>query len=311
GALWMCIVLNPHCKLEQKSSWLKQLKKWNSVDVCPWEDGNHGNELPNLTNALPPGANANQENMGQCKPLEYQHLPAHKFLKEGESYLTLAVEVALIGLGQQRIMPDGLYAQEKVCRNEEQLISKLQESVKTDILFFFPTAGPYSGLGEVIHRDSVPMHTFAKYLFTSLLPHDAELAYKSALRAMRLLVLESMAPLGDTSRPHHIASVVPNRYPRWFTLSHIESQQCELASTMLTAAKGDVRRLETVLESIQKNIHSSSHIFKLAQDAFKIATLMDSLPDITLLKVSLELGLQTAPTAALSLLSSNPALHKV
>lgn len=55
---------------------------------------------------------------------------------------------------------------------------------------------------------------------------------------------------------------------------------------------GDVRRLETVLESIQKNIHSSSHIFKLAQDAFKIATLMDSLPDITLLKVSLELGLQ-------------------
>lgn len=139
-------------------------------------------------------------------------------------------------------------------------------------------------------------------------------------------MLESTASSGDLSRPHHIVSVVPNRYPRWFTLSHIESQQCELASTMLTAAKGshtlklvsrcslhylyaalskrpcaqisplllpgDSRRLETVLESIQKNIHSSSHIFKLAQDAFKIATLMDSLPDITLLKVSLELGLQ-------------------
>lgn len=54
-----------------------------------------------------------------------------------------------------------------------------------DVLFLFPTAGPYSGLGEVIHRESVPMHTFAKYLFTSLLPHDAELAYKTALRAMR------------------------------------------------------------------------------------------------------------------------------
>ncbi|XP_059550548.1 zinc finger SWIM domain-containing protein 6 isoform X3 [Myotis daubentonii] len=349
GALWMCIVLNPHCKLEQKASWLKQLKKWNSVDVCPWEDGNHGSELPNLTNALPQGANVNQElphksitlitnlegwvghpldpvgtlfsslmeachmddesfpgfsnfteNMGQCKSLEYQHLPAHKFLEEGESYLTLAVEVALIGLGQQRIMPDGLYTQEKVCRNEEQLISKLQEIELDDTLVkifrkqavFLLEAGPYSGLGEIIHRESVPMHTFAKYLFTSLLPHDAELAYKIALRAMRLLVLESAAPAGDLTRPHHIASVVPNRYPRWFTLSHIESQQCELASTMLTAAKGDVRRLETVLESIQKNIHSSSHIFKLAQDAFKIATLMDTLPDITLLKVSLELGLQ-------------------
>ncbi|XP_071437239.1 zinc finger SWIM domain-containing protein 6 isoform X2 [Pithys albifrons albifrons] len=240
------------------------------------------------------------ETMGQCKSLENQHLPAHKFLEEGESYLTLAVEVALIGLGQQRIMPDGLYAQEKVCRNEEQLISKLQEIELDDTLVkifrkqavFLLEGGPYSGLGEVIHRESVPMHTFAKYLFTSLLPHDAELAYKTALRAMRLLVLESTAPSGDMSRPHHIASVVPNRYPRWFTLSHIESQQCELASTMLTAAKGDVRRLETVLESIQKNIHSSSHIFKLAQDAFKIAALMDSLPDITLLKVSLELGLQ-------------------
>ncbi|KAB0369764.1 hypothetical protein FD755_018757, partial [Muntiacus reevesi] len=240
------------------------------------------------------------ENMGQCKSLEYQHLPAHKFLEEGESYLTLAVEVALIGLGQQRVMPDGLYTQEKVCRNEEQLISKLQEVELDDTLVkifrkqavFLLEAGPYSGLGEIIHRESVPMHTFAKYLFTSLLPHDAELAYKIALRAMRLLVLESAAPTGDLTRPHHIASVVPNRYPRWFTLSHIESQQCELASTMLTAAKGDVRRLETVLESIQKNIHSSSHIFKLAQDAFKIATLMDSLPDITLLKVSLELGLQ-------------------
>lgn len=68
----MCIVLNPHCKLEQKTSWLKQLKKWNSVDVCPWEDGNHGNELPNLTNALPQGANANQ---GEPKHMHWlQHI---------------------------------------------------------------------------------------------------------------------------------------------------------------------------------------------------------------------------------------------
>lgn len=56
----MCIVLNPHCKQEQKSSWLRQLRRWNSVDVCPWEDGNHGNELPNLTHSLPQGAHGNQ-----------------------------------------------------------------------------------------------------------------------------------------------------------------------------------------------------------------------------------------------------------
>uniref|UniRef100_A0A8C9UA80 Zinc finger SWIM-type containing 6 n=1 Tax=Scleropages formosus TaxID=113540 RepID=A0A8C9UA80_SCLFO len=327
GALWMCIVLNPHSKPEQKSCWLRQLKKWNSVDVCPWEDGNHGNELPNLTNSLPQellhkGVTSITNTEGwvghpldpigtlfstlteretgwasdDCSP----GVCAPRLLEEGESYLALAVETALLGLGQQRSMPDGLYAQEKVCRNEEQLIARLQEVELNDSLIkifrkqavFLLEAGPYSGLGETIYRESVPMHTFAKYLFTSLLPHDAELAYKIALRAMRLPVLESTAPTGDLSRPHHMVSVVPNRYPRWFTLSHIESQQCELASTMLTAAKGDARRLETVLESIQKNIHSSSHIFKLAQDAFKIATLMDSLPDITLLKVSLELGLQ-------------------
>lgn len=52
-------------------------------------------------------------------------------------------------------------------------------------------AGPYSGLGELLYRESVPMHTFAKYLFTSLLPHDAELAYKIALRAMRWVDLIS------------------------------------------------------------------------------------------------------------------------
>uniref|UniRef100_A0A665WV15 Zinc finger SWIM domain-containing protein 6-like n=1 Tax=Echeneis naucrates TaxID=173247 RepID=A0A665WV15_ECHNA len=442
GALWMCIVLNPHCKTEQKGFWLRQLRRWNGVDVCPLEDGNHGSELTNLTNALPQGPPDSltrphrtvftraieacdlhwqdphlqhiitadhytnycyHDNLDSSLfdargwPLWHEHVPtacarvdalrSHGYPKEalrlaiaivntlrrqqqkqleffrthkkellhkgvtsvtnlegwvghpldpigtlfstlmetgqggedrasvlldfsgkhrhidpseGESFVSLAVETALIGLGQQRVMPDGLYAQEKVCRNEEQLLAKLQEVDLNDSLVkifrkqavVLLEAGPYSGLGELLYRESVPMHTFARYLFTSLLPHDAELAYKIALRAMRLPVLESTAPSGDLSRPHHIVSVVPNRYPRWFTLSHIETQQCELASTMLTAAKGDARKLQTVLESIQKNIHSSSHIFKLAQDAFKIATLMDSLPDLTLLKVSLELGLQ-------------------
>ncbi|KAK2887997.1 zinc finger SWIM domain-containing protein 6 isoform X1 [Channa argus] len=451
GALWMCIVLNPHCKPEQKAFWLRQLRRWSSMDVCPLEDGNHGSELTNLTNALPQGPPGNPDSLARtyrtvftraieaCDlhwqdphlqhiitedhyanycyhdnldsslfdargwPLWHEHVPtacarvdalrshgypkealrlaiaivntlrrqqqkqlelfrnhkkellhkgvtsitnlegwvghpldpigtlfstlmetgqgsedgasgslcssrrmehpvfpAQRFLEEGESFVSLAVETALMGLGQQRVMPDGLYAQEKVCRNEEQLLAKLLEVNLDQSLVkifqkqavFLLEAGPYSGLGELLYRESVPMHTFAKYLFTSLLPHDAELAYKIALRAMRLPVLESTSASGHLSRPHHMVSVVPNRYPRWFTLSHIETQQCELASTMLTAAKGDAHRLQTVLEYIQKNIHSSSHIFKLAQDAFKIATLMDSLPDITLLKVSLELGLQ-------------------
>lgn len=56
--------------------------------------------------------------------------------------------------------------------------------------------------------------------------------------SIRLPVLESSAGSGDGGHPHHGISIVPSRYPRWFTLGHLESQQCELASTMLTAAKG-------------------------------------------------------------------------
>uniref|UniRef100_A0A8C7Y2R5 Zinc finger, SWIM-type containing 5 n=1 Tax=Oryzias sinensis TaxID=183150 RepID=A0A8C7Y2R5_9TELE len=338
GALWVCVVLNPHCKSEEKSGWLKQLKKWGDTDVCPLEDGNYGSEGESAVQ--PTGAAAlllqrgvtsttNLEGWvghpldpigclfitltetcrnlvvcllsdGEPRPPVYHHVSVWGSSDGGESYLTLALEVALMGMGQQRIMPEGLYAQDKVCRNEEQIIAKMQELELDDLLvqtlrkqaIHLLEAGPFSGLGEVIHRESVPMHTFAKYLFSALLPHDADLAYKLALRAMRLPVLESSAGSGDVGHPHHGISIVPSRYPRWFTLGHLESQQCELASTMLTAAKGDMLRLRTVLEAIQKNIHSSSLIFKLAQDAFKIATPAESPPDITLLNVSLELGLQ-------------------
>uniref|UniRef100_A0A8C4XU27 Zinc finger SWIM-type containing 5 n=1 Tax=Falco tinnunculus TaxID=100819 RepID=A0A8C4XU27_FALTI len=449
GALWVCVVLNPHCKLEEKSCWLRQLRKWGEMDVCPLEDGNYGNELPNITNALTQSSGHSQDSLArprrtvftraiegcdlhwqdshlqriissdfyvspsyqregesllfnsQGQPLWLEHVPtacarvdalrSHGYPREalrltvaiintlrlqqqrqleiykhqkkellqrgattitnlegwvghplnpigclfltlteacrleeenwsfypsslvyqhvpvatgsqdsGESYLSLALEVALMGMGQQRVMPEGLYAQDKVCRNEEQIIARLQDLELDPVLvqtlrkqcILLLEGGPFSGLGEVIHRESVPMHTFAKYLFSALLPHDADLAYKLALRAMRLPVLETTAPSGDVTHPHHLVSVVPSRYPRWFTLGHLESQQCELASTMLTAAKGDMLRLRTVLEAIQKNIHSSSLIFKLAQDAFKIATPADSNSDTTLLNVALELGLQ-------------------
>uniref|UniRef100_A0A672HID0 ZSWIM4-8 C-terminal domain-containing protein n=1 Tax=Salarias fasciatus TaxID=181472 RepID=A0A672HID0_SALFA len=338
GALWVCVVLNPHCKSEEKSGWLKQLKKWGDMDVCPLEDGNYarGGEpavqptgpallqrgVTSTTNlegwvghpldpigclfiTLTETCRVDDDTTmdtgeGDPRPPVYAHVPVWGSPDSGESYLTLALEVALMGMGQQRIMPEGLYAQDKVCRNEEQIVAKLQELELDDLLVQtlrkqavqLLEAGPFSGLGEVIHRESVPMHTFAKYLFSALLPHDADLAYKVALRAMRLPVLESSAGSGDVGHPHHGISIVPSRYPRWFTLGHLESQQCELASTMLTAAKGDMLRLRTVLEAIQKNIHSSSLIFKLAQDAFKIATPADNPPDITLLNVALELGLQ-------------------
>ncbi|GLD73955.1 zinc finger SWIM domain-containing protein 6 isoform X2 [Lates japonicus] len=426
GALWMCIVLNPHCKPEQKSSWLRQLRRWNSVDVCPWEDGNHGNELPNLTHSLPQGAHGNQEmrphrtvftraieacdlhwqdrhlqhiiasdlyanycyhdnqegslfdsrgwplwhehvptacarvdalrshgyprealrlaiavvntlrrqqqrqlehfrrhkkellhkghtsitnmegwvghpldpigtlfstlaesgrageegsntclDLSDCSSVvsraDLQRMPVQRLLGDGESYVALAVETALIGLGQQRVMPDGLYAQEKVCRNEEQLLAKLQEVELDDSLVkifrkqavFLLEAGPYSGLGEIVHRESVPMHTFARYLFTSLLPHDAELAYKISLRAMRFLPIiwvSGMRPVTCHDPPHCFRGAQPLLqlvHPEHISVMH------EL-ETVTNPSKTFTPRL------------TSSNWHRMR---FKIATLMDSLPD--------------------------------
>ena len=45
---------------------------------------------------------------------------------------------------------------------------------------------------------------------------------------------------------NNVGAVVLSRYPRWFTLGHIEAQQCELASTMLSAARGKSRNFVLV-----------------------------------------------------------------
>nr|XP_009679274.1 PREDICTED: zinc finger SWIM domain-containing protein 5 [Struthio camelus australis] len=516
GALWVCVVLNPHCKLEEKSCWLRQLRKWGEMDVCPLEDGNYGNELPNITNALTQSSSHSQDSLarprrtvftraiegwdfhwqdshlqriissdfyvspsyqregesllfnsqgqplwlehvptacarvdalrshgyprealrltvaiintlrlqqqrqleiykhqkkellqrgattitnlegwvghplnpigclfltlteacrleeencleisdaGDSKPPVYQHVPVATGSQDSaESYLSLALEVALMGMGQQRVMPEGLYAQDKVCRNEEQIIARLQDLELDPVLvqtlrkqcILLLEGGPFSGLGEVIHRESVPMHTFAKYLFSALLPHDADLAYKLALRAMRLVhvlfclcslfflsalfyweagTLQPQSKGGSRGRPRiwdpvlHIlvpGSSVPApclgdfwfsspkfSIPKafawglrltllkgWFATrcrqgvgSRVSGRQAEPSDCPCTHP-GDMLRLRTVLEAIQKNIHSSSLIFKLAQDAFKIATPADSNSDTTLLNVALELGLQ-------------------
>lgn len=59
------------------------------------------------------------------RKVTYQHVPVPG--NPGESYLALALEVALLGLGQQRALPSGLYAQDKLVRNEEQLLALLEE----------------------------------------------------------------------------------------------------------------------------------------------------------------------------------------
>ena len=106
--------------------------------------------------------------------------------------------------------------------------------------------------------------------------------------------LQDGGPLGNGAAGGGAAgsALVLSRYPRWFTLGHIETQQCMLASTMLSSAKNYLDRLRNVLTSAQSHIHSSSHLFKLAQDAFRFATPENGPIQANLLTVAFELGLQ-------------------
>lgn len=46
----------------------------------------------------------------------YRHAAAPGAAHRRETMLTLALEAGVMGLGRQRVMPQGLYAQEKACK---------------------------------------------------------------------------------------------------------------------------------------------------------------------------------------------------
>jgi hypothetical protein len=158
-------------------------------------------------------------------------------------------------------MPAGLCAQEKACKQEERLVNRLQE-IKLDATLvgvmcyqanLLLDMGPSSGLGFGIHPESIPMQTFGKFLFLSVISFDTDLAFTVGMRALRLPFLEGLTDTSAKSLasdqqqevepcgggdPRTLSSHTMSRFPRWFTLGHIEAQQCALASTMLIAAKG-------------------------------------------------------------------------
>ncbi|KAK0052119.1 zinc finger SWIM domain-containing protein 5-like isoform X1 [Biomphalaria pfeifferi] len=239
----------------------------------------------------------NNDNANESRR-RYQHVNIPGAAEQDQTYLTLAYEVALMGLGQQRIMPTGLQSQEKSCKQEERLLAKLSTIELDSTLFqvlqkttnLLLEGGYASGLGLGIHPESYPMHTCAHFLFLKLVSRDEDLAYKVGLRAMRLPILENVDDSNFDDSVNNANRLT--RFPRWFILSHVESQQCLLASTLLEAAKNDAERLQSVLDCAQRHIHSSSQLFRLAQDTFKISTPPDGPKYLPALKASFELGLQ-------------------
>lgn len=226
---------------------------------------------------------------------KYKHIQVPGSKDPNETFLTLAFEAAILALGKQRIMPQGLYSQHLICKQQDQLIARLRQvdldqllvEVIKNLSSQMMDGGPTSGFGESIHPESVPMHTLARFLFASLLNQHPDLAFKIGLRAMRFPIFENIST-NSADGPSSPSSP----YARWWTLGHLESQQCSLSSTMLSASKGDKVRLAAVLENARQNIHSSTHLFKLAQDAFRFATPENGPRSHTLLEVAFELGLQ-------------------
>lgn len=53
----------------------------------------------------------------------------------------------------------------------------------------------------------------------------------------RLPVLENTDDLSLEESMNNVGSAMLSRFPRWFVLSHVEIQQCQLAATLLAAAK--------------------------------------------------------------------------
>ena len=230
---------------------------------------------------------------------KFTHIPIPDGLSprsEEDSYLCLAFEVAILGMSQHRLLPAGLYAQERLCRAEELIISKLSNVnmdtriVKTLMLVSMALMkGFNNGLAAQVHPESVPMQILCKYLFEMLVHVERELAFEIGVLGLRLPVTDNNQTTDDTE------SLMFNaENTRWYTLGNFQSRQVELALTMFIGANDNMLFIKKVLDAVQFHLKSASHLFSLAQDIHKKATggTVESDCKKTLLNVAFELGLQ-------------------
>uniref|UniRef100_A0A2A4JM88 SWIM-type domain-containing protein n=1 Tax=Heliothis virescens TaxID=7102 RepID=A0A2A4JM88_HELVI len=187
-------------------------------------------------------------------PPRYQHVPVAGSKSPEETYLALALEAALLGLGVARMLPSGLYAQERHCKQEERLIGVLQRVE-----------------GEA--AAGVCAHAAAALL--------------AGGPASLPMVEEAYALDGSSAAGGASAAGA------WHTLQHAEQQQAALASALLGAARGNPGRLRAALGAAQRHVRSAAQLFRLAQDALRHAA-PPAAPHHhrDLLAAAFELGLQ-------------------
>nr|XP_054346278.1 zinc finger SWIM domain-containing protein 5 isoform X2 [Pongo pygmaeus] len=269
GALWVCIILNPHCKLEEKSCWLQQLQKWSDLDVCPLEDGNYGHELPNITNALPQSAIHSPDSLSRPRRTVFTRAIEGRELHWQDSHL-------------QRIISSDVYTAPACQRESERLLFNSQGQPLW--LEHVPTA--------CARVDALRSHGYPKEALrlTVAIINTLRLQQQRQLEIYKHQKKE-LLQRGNTTITN-LEGWVGHPLDPIGCLFLTLTEACRLNDDGYLEMSGDTLRLRTILEAIQKHIHSSCLIFKLAQDAFKIATPTDSSTDSTLLNVALELGLQ-------------------
>ena len=186
---------------------------------------------------------------------------------DNESYLALAYEFALFALSLQRWMPRNSNAQELMKKQEEALISRLRsidldsilKTVLRNHVWMLLNDDFPSLLSSYIDRNCVAMHSFAYYLFNSLIDVDQELAFQVGFRSVRL-------PL-DMRRDGNWA----DQEIEWYIAPHIENSQYKLAGTMLQASQSLPDKLLGVLQAVINHMQSVKYLFKLAKDAMALA----------------------------------------
>lgn len=224
----------------------------------------------------------------------YHHVPLQGCCSK-ESYLTLAVETALIALGQQRPIPTISSALDRAVRQEAELISKLEtidtsdpnllEIVKNQAALLLQGA-PFHNSSCGVSTDSAPLHTFAKYLFDTLVGHYPQLAYKVGVYALKM-------PLLPDDNIENVGAARTS--PRPMNFNHLQSEQLALAQAMLSKAKDEVQQggfLRKVYRASVKNIRNPASLLKLSKHVMKEAKPNGTTLYPALLRTSFDLGLQ-------------------
>lgn len=169
-------------------------------------------------------------------------------------YLPLAVYVSFIGLSQLNYLPPLKYEQLRLCHREEQLIAQLEELDFT-ASYLKPVLRSFCDhfcRHRPVNLGISPSHSFIRFLVTKLLLLDSDAAYTFSLPLLPLEPVVRTIDVGEDPAVCHI-------------LSHLQSQQSELAATLLKGCCNKPSRIDSVVSAIANDVKSPDHIFRLAK----------------------------------------------